>query len=146
MTTAGNTHANAELHALLESWLSAVQACDVAAITRHYSRDILAFDAVKQLQFRGVEAYGTHWAECLQMCTQHSFEMHQLSFEVSGDIAFGHYLAHCGGTDKDGVRSASWARATLGLRREQGQWRIAHEHFSIPFDPATGQLLFDARP
>ncbi|WP_370600815.1 nuclear transport factor 2 family protein [Pseudomonas nitroreducens] len=146
MSAAENTQANAELHALLASWLSAVHACDAQAIAGHYSHDILAFDAVKQLQFRGVEAYTRHWAECLQMCTEHSFDMHQLSFEVSGDIAFGHYLAYCGGTDKDGVHNSAWARATLGLRREQGQWKIAHEHFSIPFDPATGQLLFDAKP
>nr|WP_294972852.1 nuclear transport factor 2 family protein [uncultured Pseudomonas sp.] len=144
MTTDDNTHA--ELHALLESWVSAVRALDVPGITAHYSRDILAFDAVKQLQFKGVDAYARHWSECLQMCTQHTFDMHQLSFESSGDIAFGHYLAYCGGTDQDGVQNASWVRVTVGLRREQGQWKIAHEHYSIPFDPLTGQLLFDARP
>ncbi|MCP8464662.1 nuclear transport factor 2 family protein [Pseudomonas sp. ZM23] len=142
MTSADDT----ELHALLDSWLSAVLAADVAAITSHYSRDILAFDAVKQLQFKGVEAYGRHWEECMRMCTEHTFEIHELSFEAGSDIAFGHYLAYCGGTDEKGQRNASWARVTVCLRREEGQWKIAHEHFSIPFDPATGQLLFDARP
>lgn len=146
MTAAETNNANAALHTLLESWLSAVRAADVAAITRHYSRDILAFDAVKQLQFKGVEAYGSHWRECLKMCTQSTFDMHELDFETSGDIAFGHYLAYCGGTDEKGQHNASWVRVSVGLRREQGQWKIAHEHFSIPFDPATGQLLFDAKP
>lgn len=146
MTAAEQTRTHAELHALLESWLSAVRATDVEAITSHYSRDILAFDAVKQLQFKGVEAYGNHWRECLKMCTQSTFDMHELGFETSGDIAFGHYLAYCGGTDEKGQQSASWVRVSVGLRREQGRWKIAHEHFSIPFDPATGQLLFDAKP
>lgn len=146
MTAAEKNHAHAELHALLENWLSAVHANDVEAITRHYTRDILAFDAVKQLQFKGVEVYGNHWRECFQMCTQHTFEMHELSFEGGAESAFGHYLAYCGGTDQNGVQSASWVRVTVGLRRESGQWKIAHEHYSIPFDPATGQLLFDAKP
>lgn len=144
MNSAQNTHA--ELHAVLESWRSAVRASDLAGITAHYSRDILAFDAAKQLQFRGLEAYGRHWQECLRMYTQDTFDIHQLSFESSGDIAFGHYLAYCGGTGEDGVHNAAWSRVTVCLRREAGQWKIVHEHFSIPFDLATGKALFDARP
>lgn len=81
MTAAEMNAGHAELHALLESWLKAVRACDVEGITRHYTRDILAFDAVKQLQFQGVEAYASHWRDCTQMCKETTFEIHQLSFE-----------------------------------------------------------------
>lgn len=146
MTAAEKNATHRELHALLESWLKCVRASDVDGITRHYTRDILAFDAVKQLQFKGVEAYASHWRDCTQICREPTFEIHELSFESGGETAFGHYLAYCGGTDDKGQHNASWARVTVGLRREAGQWKIAHEHFSIPFDPATGQLLFDARP
>ena len=66
---------------LLDGWLEAVQAGDVAAIVRHYSDDVLAFDAVAQLQFVGREAYAQHWRTCLQACQQTRFERHHLAVE-----------------------------------------------------------------
>jgi ketosteroid isomerase-like protein len=30
-------------------------------------------------------------------------------------------------------------RATLGLRRIEGDWRIVHDHESVPWDPETGK-------
>lgn len=131
---------------LLDGWLEAVQAGDVEAIVRHYSDDVLAFDAVAQLQFVGREAYAQHWRTCLQACQQTRFERHHLAVEQGGDVAFGHYLSYCGGKDEKGEEKASWARVTFGLRRVDGEWKIVHEHFSIPFDMHTGQLLFDAQP
>ena len=85
---------------LLDGWLEAVQAGDVAAIVRHYSDDVLAFDAVAQLQFVGREAYAQHWRACLQACQQTRFERHHLAVEQGGDVAFGHYLSYCGGKDE----------------------------------------------
>jgi hypothetical protein len=37
-------------------------------------------------------------------------------------------------------------RASAGLRRRGGKWLIVHEHFSAPFDPASGKALFDLEP
>ncbi|MCY1402174.1 SnoaL-like domain protein [compost metagenome] len=134
------------IRAFLESWLLAVKAADVDAIASHYATDIVAFDAIIQLQFKGVEAYMKHWQKCLSMCTNMVFDIHELGVESSGDVAFGHYLAWCGGTDEKGETNASWMRASFGLRREQGKWKVAHEHFSAPFDVETGKAIFDAKP
>jgi len=37
-------------------------------------------------------------------------------------------------------------RATACYRLVGGAWKIAHEHWSAPFDPMTGSTLFDAKP
>lgn len=134
------------IQCLLDGWLEAVKAADLDAITGHYSDDVLAFDAVAQLQFVGRQAYAKHWRTCLDFCQQSVFERHQLAVEQGGDVAFGHYLAYCGGKDEQGVEKASWVRVSFGLRRTAGEWKIVHEHFSIPFDMHSGQLLFDAKP
>ncbi|WP_160288122.1 YybH family protein [Pseudomonas knackmussii] len=131
---------------LLDGWLEAVKAADLERIVSHYSSDVLAFDAVAKLQFVGIEAYAEQWRLSLNACQQGVFERHQLAVEQGGDIAFGHYLAYCGGKDEQGVEKASWVRVSFGLRRTAGEWRIVHEHFSIPFDMQSGQPLFDAKP
>jgi ketosteroid isomerase-like protein len=132
---------------LLQSWLKAVRAKDVDAITSHYVSDVVAFDAISHLRLNGVEAYRTHWAACMDLCDgAKTFEMRDLAIETGGDVAFGHYLGRCGGTDAHGEERSCWMRVSVGCRRTRGRWKIAHEHFSVPFDLENGHVLTDLEP
>ena len=45
------------------------------------------------------------------------------------DVAFAYALLRCGTADQDpDVR----LRLTLGLRKDNGRWVVAHEHHSFP--------------
>jgi ketosteroid isomerase-like protein len=37
-------------------------------------------------------------------------------------------------------------RATVGFRKSGGRWQVVHEHWSAPFDPATGKVMTDLAP
>jgi uncharacterized protein (TIGR02246 family) len=136
-----------EIRDLLESWRDAAQAKDVDRVVSYYAPDILAFDAIAQLQFKGRDAYKQHWQACMSMCPGAMiFEIHDLDIRAQGDLAFGHYLSRCGTTGPDGVEKAGWMRVTVGCREVNGRWMIVHEHFSAPFDPQSGKALFDLKP
>jgi uncharacterized protein (TIGR02246 family) len=139
--------AQAEIRGLIDDWASAARAKDLDAIFAHYASDILAFDAIAQLQFKGTEAYRKHWEACMAMCPgQMIFEVHDLTITARDDVAFCHYLSRCGGTGPDGEEKVGWMRATAGLRQRGGRWLIVHEHFSAPFDPSSGKALLDLEP
>ena len=36
--------------------------------------------------------------------------------------------------------------ATVFYQRQQGIWRVVHEHVSVPFDPAISQTAFIREP
>ena len=74
------------------------------------------------------------------------FEVHDLHVATGGGVAFGHYLCRCGVIGQDGVDKASWMRGTFCCRKTDGRWLIVHEHFSAPFDMASGKTLFDLEP
>lgn len=113
----------------------------------HYAPDILSFDAIAQLQFKGADAYRRHWEMCVTMCSgPMTFDIHDLGIETGDDIAFGHYLLRCGGAGPDGTEQTGWMRVTVCCRRASGNWKIAHEHFSAPFDPENGKALLDLEP
>ena len=59
MNTAQAT-SEAESRAQVDSWLHAVLAMAIAGIVSHYAPAILAFDAVSQLQLKGVDVYRQH--------------------------------------------------------------------------------------
>jgi uncharacterized protein (TIGR02246 family) len=136
-----------EIQTLIDTYRQAVIAKDVEKIMALYADDIVSYDAVKALQFRGKAAYRAHWLECMEMCQgQHQFDFDHMNIVADEHIAFAHWLAHCGGTNEKGETQACWMRVTACYRRQDGQWRIVHEHWSAPFDMMSGTTLFNLEP
>jgi uncharacterized protein (TIGR02246 family) len=141
------TDEETQIRELIDDWAEAARAKDIDAIFAHYAPDIVAFDGIGQLQFKGTDAYRKHWEACLAMCSGPMiFEVHDLDIEGRDDLAFGHYLSRCGGTGADGKEQAGWFRVTVCWRKTNGRWQVAHEHFSAPFDPESGKALLDLEP
>lgn len=137
----------AQIQAIIDTYRQAVMTKDVEKVMTLYADDILSFDAIKALQFKGKEAYRAHWVACMEMCPgPHIFEFHEIAIETGDNIAFAHWVANCGGTNDQGETQSCWMRATACYRLVGGAWKIAHEHWSAPFDPMTGSTLFDAKP
>ena len=142
---AQSTHerTEAELRSQLEDWAHAVRAKDIDRIFTHYASDIVAFDAIAQLQFKGADAYRKHWETCMTMCPGPMiFELHELQVTAGDDLALVHGLNRCGGTGPDGKEMSGWMRMTTCLRKQHGKWQIVHEHFSAPFDPQSDTTLW----
>ncbi len=149
-TTANNVTAEAEIRELVNSYVNAIRSTDVERITSHYADDILAFDAIAALRFKGVEAYKAHWRACMEMCPGDGmgiFELHELSIAAGEGLAFAHALCRCGpAADDSGEDKSGYMRATLGFRKNGGKWAIVHEHWSAPFDMESGKALLDLKP
>lgn len=142
-TVATLTRNESEIRRQLEDWADAVRAKDVPRIFAHYAPDIVAFDAIAQLQFKGADAYRAHWEACVAMCSgPMTFEIHELQIFAGEELAFAHALNRCGGTGPDGKMHCGWMRFSSGYRKQHGQWRVVHEHFSAPFDPLSDKTLW----
>ncbi|QNH76169.1 SgcJ/EcaC family oxidoreductase [Pseudomonas protegens] len=142
-----NPSNEAQIRSLIDLWQQAVLARDIERIVSYYADDITSFDAVGALQFKGKAAYRAHWEACMQVCPGPGiFEFHQLQVRADAELACAHWLAHCGGTDAEGVTKACWMRVSAAYQRREGQWQVVHEHWSAPFDMRTGSTLFDLQP
>ncbi|WP_375739732.1 YybH family protein [Pseudomonas boanensis] len=138
--------AELEVHELFNKWLKAARAKDVEGVVACYAPDVVAYDAILQLQFKGIQAYAQHWRNCMEMCSGDGvFEPSEPTIQADARVAFLHFLCRCGGTE-NGVEKSSWMRGTQCLTKRGGQWMIVHEHFSAPFDMESGKALFDAKP
>ena len=66
---------------------------------------------------------------------------------IAGDeTAFSHSLNHISATGNDGKKTQTWLRATICYQKIEGNWRVTHEHVSVPFDPATGKASLELEP
>ena len=57
-----------------------------------------------------------------------------------------HSLNRLSGTLTDGRQTATWVRWTGCFRKLDGDWRIAHDHVSVPLDLPSGKALLDLEP
>jgi ketosteroid isomerase-like protein len=125
----------AEIRDLLARRTAAVATKDAAALVALFTTDALAFDFDPPLRHgprrvRDPDAWDTWfmtWAGAIAV------ELRDLAVTVGGDVAFATALGRIRGARIDGERTDMWFRSTVGLRREGGSWRIAHEHNSVPF-------------
>ena len=130
----------------IDHWLQAVKRGDLADVRSCYTDEVRAFDAVKQLEFSHAD-YFTHWQQCLEFCQSHvAFELRDVQIRHGGDLAILNALLYCAGTNEKGEVQGCWMRLTQGWQSQQGQWRIFHDHFSVPFDMVSGAALFNLTP
>jgi ketosteroid isomerase-like protein len=108
---------------------------------------LLSFDVVAPLRQRGAEVVRErlrHWFEAFEGAI--GCEVRELEVATSNDTAFAHFLQRFSGTNISGIEIDMWVRVTMGLRRVDGRWLIAHEHMSDPFDPDSGMALTHLTP
>ncbi len=140
-------NAKIEVEQPLKNWKHAVINQNIEQIMACYAEDVRAFDAIAELQFTNRSNYEAHWQRCLQMCKMTKFEIGQLDIHVNGDLAVCAFLNQCGGIDdKTGEEQVGWIRGTQVYQKREGKWLIIHEHFSLPFDMATGAAMFHLTP
>ena len=125
----------ARIKALLEGWADAVRRHDLPAILAHHEGDMVMFDLPPPLQCRGIEAYEQTWDLFFRYHKPDTaFDFRELAVTAGADVAFAVAIMWCGPDsssnpiDKDGFLF----RLTVGLRKVDGDWRIAHEHHSVP--------------
>jgi PhnB protein len=128
----GAATAEAQIRALIDDWAKAMRAKDIDAVMSHYAADSVTFDLAPPListsaNVKGLEAWFSNWQGPL------GYEVRDLNIRAGGDVAFCHSLNRLSGTSTDGEKVEVWFRLTLGFRKIGGEWRIAHQHESVPF-------------
>lgn len=124
-----STHA--ELDAVMESVRQGLLKRDAHAILRAYAPDAVIFDLAPPLTHSLDPEQLARWLEGWGGPVDQ--KLLDFKFAVNGDLAVGHGLIRVSTRSKSGEDVAWWMRATVCLARQSGDWRITHEHTSVPF-------------
>ena len=114
-----------DIRILVENWAAAVRARNIEGAVAHHTDDIVMFDVPLPVQSRGMAEYRKTWE--LFFASNRggagSFELTDLHIAANDTVAYCHALLNV---------FDSTARLTMGLRKERGEWLVAHEHHSYP--------------
>jgi uncharacterized protein (TIGR02246 family) len=122
------------IRALIERWAEAVHRGDMDGVLADRAADIVMFDVPPPDDgVRGIDAYRETWPPFFEWQAQGAlFEIVSLDVTAGEEVAYAHALLRCGTPAELAERPENRLRLTLGLRREQGRWVVAHEHHSFP--------------
>jgi len=75
------------------------------------------------------------------------YEIRELRITAGGSVGFSHSLNRMTGEKRDGEKVDLWFRHTLGFRKLRGEWKVVHEHESVPFYmDGSGRAALDLEP
>lgn len=136
-----------EIRDLIARWSRAVEAKDTVGIVEAYTPQTVLYDAIPPFKTVGAKAIAKLWDDCFPYFPDKFRSEHKdLTVEVSGDVAFVHAMHHFVPEPADHPSGSTWMRVTACYRRIEGQWRVVHEHVSVPFDPMTGKAVYITDP
>jgi uncharacterized protein (TIGR02246 family) len=136
-----------QIRILIEQWAEAVRRGDMNGFLVNHSDDIVMFDVPPPHEgVRGIGAYRETWPPFFEWQAQGaSSEMVSLDVtagaDASGDVAYARALLRCGTPQELAKPPENRLRLTIGLRKEQGRWVVAHKHRSFPRTSGRTPLL-----
>lgn len=142
----GQTDGEDQIQHCLARWKQAMERKDAAATVACYAEDAVLFTLAPPLCERGMNPQALQaWFDTWKTGPRH--EMRDVRLVVSEDIAYCHCLTHMTGSKTSGEAVDLWFRATVGLRKVQGEWKLVHEHTSVPFKmDGSYQAAVDLKP
>lgn len=122
-----------QIRTLIEQWAEAVHRGDIDAVLADHTDDIVMYDVPPPHEgVRGIGAYRETWPPFFEWQAQGAaFEILSLDVTAGSDVAYAQALLRCGTPKELAERPESRLRLTVGLRKEQGRWVVAHEHHSF---------------
>jgi uncharacterized protein (TIGR02246 family) len=126
----------AQIRALIERWAEAVHAGDMDTVLADHAHDIVMFDVPPPYEgVRGIDAYRETWPGFFEWQARGAtFDIVLLEVTAGEDVAFAFALLRCGTPEEHAANPDNRLRLTLGLRKENGRWTVAHEHHSFASD------------
>ncbi|MCC5577516.1 nuclear transport factor 2 family protein [Microtetraspora sp. AC03309] len=137
----------AKIRQHIDKIVEGIRTKDLEVLKRLYATDVVSFDVEPPLQHVGIAAKLKNWAKVFTFFQDVNYEVRDLTITVGDDVAFGHAFGRLSGTLKNGTAtSGMWVRGTFCFRKLDGDWLIAHDQVSVPFDVASGKGVADLEP
>jgi ketosteroid isomerase-like protein len=124
----------AAIRGQITRWVEAIQAQDLEGVLAEHDPNIVQFDVPPPYNgVRGIDAYRDTWPPFFEWISQGAqVELLELDVVAGADVAFAYGLLRCGTAADFAANPDNRLRMTVGLRKVDGRWVVAHEHHSFP--------------
>jgi uncharacterized protein (TIGR02246 family) len=127
-----------KIRQMIDEWVSAVKDKDVDRLMTLYSPDVVVYDVPAPLQQKGADAHRRNFEQWFAaMPGRTTSAIRDLRIVAAENIAFAHCLNHISHAPPAGKTAVdNWVRVTVCFEKIAGEWKVTHEHISLPIDQA----------
>jgi ketosteroid isomerase-like protein len=119
---------------LINELVPAMRDRDAGRIVARYAPEVVKYDLAPPLRNTAPRDADRQQAWFEGFVGPVGYEIRDLEVTAGEDVAFCHSLNRMSATPRGATEGFDlWFRATTGLRKIDGTWRIVHEHTSTPF-------------
>src|ERR1700749_447591 len=131
----------------VEKIAEGIRTKDLEGLKQLYAANVVSFDVEPPLQHVGIEAKLRNWAKVFAFFQDVTYEIRDLTLTVGDEVAYGHCFGRLSGMLKNGTAtSGMWVRATFCFQKIDGNWLLAPDQASVPFDGASGKAVANLEP
>jgi len=135
-----------DLRLRVAAYAKAISARDIEAVMSFFAPDVVSYDLEAPLRYAGADKKRERWQRDFAHFTRIDYEVRDLDITVNGTLAVASAINRLNGTLPDGKTTGSWVRWTACWRMLGGEWRIVHDHVSVPVDLRQGKAILDLTP
>lgn len=141
---------DAQIRRLKDDMTNALRKKDVQGVVSKFADKSVMFILAPPLRFKaGENAPGENgiqeWFDTFE--GEIGYEFRELEITSGETVAFCHSLDRISGKRTGGTDTDIWVRETLGLRKIDGEWKIAHQHQSVPvYMDGSNKAAIDLKP
>jgi ketosteroid isomerase-like protein len=122
----------AHIRRTIDDWTAGLRRKSASDVIAQFGQGYVHFSLAPPLISNASDAAGMNrWFETWKGGL--GYEFRALDIATHGDLAYAFGLVHLSGTKVGGPDISLWSRLTLCLKRIDGEWKIVHEHESVPF-------------
>jgi PhnB protein len=141
---------DAQIRRLKDEMTNAIRSKNSDGVVSQFADKSVMFVLAPPLRFKtGENAPGENgiqeWFDTFE--GEIGYEFRELEITSGEAVAFCHSLDHISGKRTDGTDTDTWVRETLGLRKIEGEWKITHQHQSVPmYMDGSNKAAVDLKP
>lgn len=129
-----------EVLAQIQLWDNAVIGSDALPLVAQCSKDMTMFDVSCELN--GAEQYKTEWQKFSPYFNPDmKIARRNAKLYASGHLAVLYCHSRVEHSAMKGKLRMPWCRTTLCLQKQNNDWRVVHQHISMPIDLITGKAI-----
>lgn len=142
----GDKNIAQEVLAQVKLWDQALIGANICELINQCSPEMRMFDVSCQLD--SIDAYKTEWEKFSPYFMEGMrIFRREMKLHASEKFAILHCLSKVANNTLKNELEMPWCRTTLCLKKIDDQWRIIHQHISLPVDMVTGKvLLMEEKP
>ncbi len=133
-------NAEKEIHALIEEWSKYLHEKNADRLVQKYTNETVTFDVGTQR--KGQQQIKQLWVDCFPYFQGDvNIERKNLTVHVEGNLAIMHCYSKLSADTAPSKDQSLWVRSTVCYRKIEEQWKVIHDHISVPVDFMEGKPI-----